>query len=186
LVNALPSQIPESSFKPKDALLVTAVGRDWLKVHSNIRDVAERRQPALAINKALGGFDDDYIHLLITASKAGNDRDSKDGSDTVSELPMAVMIRRKSRVSILQFHVALNPFRSRRSQDRETEDPLRGCPVQRLLLVPGKTIDSNLQWVFRVRRAWRTKTYHHRAPGSNFPSRFPAVFGQDRRSHVRS
>ena len=130
---------------------MTAVGEDWLKDHSNIRDVAERRQPALAINKALGGLDDDYIHLLITASKAGNDRDSKDGSDTVSELPLAVMIRRKSRVSTSQFHVALNPFRSRQSQDRETERPLRGRPVQRLLFVPGKTIDSNLQWVFRVR-----------------------------------
>ena len=161
------------------------IKENWVHKDDVIRDIAEICQPASTVRVAVGESLEKpgEVHLLIEAEEAvKGDEDiemATEKGDIVSEVPLQTMYRRKFWVSILYIYIALNLPRLQGSYKRKTPDSLPGCPVQRILLIAVQIKLCHIQRVFRERRLWKTKSYHHCAPYPNLRSRFPAIFGWD-------
>lgn len=84
----------------------------WIGTVGDLKAIVDFCQPALTISEALEkSWDMKHVHFLITAEKSEGDEDlmtADEARDTVPELPLQAMIRRKFRVSNPQFHIAAN------------------------------------------------------------------------------
>jgi len=130
-----PGHSPLSMFdpviQPSPPLLLDSIGVKWIADHPTIEDFCVRYQPAKLISGALG--EPEHVHLLVMAEELTEDGELvgfPEERDSVEELPLQAIYRRKSQVLTPPFQIVLNLVRIPRSENTIIGPTVRRCHVE--------------------------------------------------------